>query len=152
MAQISLPNQLVNGTVADASQVMANFNAIVDVVNGNLGSDNLEEISGADVTVLDAIAGGTGTLNDFTQRIQAGRAYTGDVIEPGEDYSIEVDFPTPFPGAPIVLVQPRTHYPGRRFASAHNITRSSFELFVHKTQGADSGFSVYWLAVYAGAM
>lgn len=152
MAQISLPHQLVNGTVADASQVMANFNAIVDVVNGNLGSDNLENISGADITVQDALGGGTGTLNDFSLRFQAGHAYPGDIIEPGEDYSLEVTFPTPFPGAPLVFVQPRTHYPGRRFASVHNITRSSFELFVHKTQGADSGFRVMWLAVYTGAM
>ena len=40
MSIISLPNQLSNGTVADASQVMANYNAIVNDYNGNITNDN----------------------------------------------------------------------------------------------------------------
>lgn len=41
MSQIVLPYQLQDGTVADASQVMSNYNAIVNVVNGNIDNTNL---------------------------------------------------------------------------------------------------------------
>ena len=58
----SLPNTLTNGTTADASQVMANFNQIVSQVNAN------------------AVAAGTVALlaaaNTFTQ-VQSGVAATG---------------------------------------------------------------------------
>jgi hypothetical protein len=42
MGTVSLPNTLANNTTADATQVMANFNAIVSKVNGGLGDANMD--------------------------------------------------------------------------------------------------------------
>lgn len=41
MANITFPNNLVNDTVADALEVMANFNAVATQVNGNIEAANL---------------------------------------------------------------------------------------------------------------
>lgn len=41
MSNISYPVTLTNGTVADANEVMQDFNAVANVVNGNLDSGNL---------------------------------------------------------------------------------------------------------------
>lgn len=41
MAEVIFPNDLTNGQPADADQVMANFNALTDQINGNLDDDNI---------------------------------------------------------------------------------------------------------------
>jgi len=151
MAQISLPNQLVNGTVADASQVMANFNAIVDVVNGNLGSDNIKSISGNDITLRDTISGGTDTLNNFAQRIQVGHLSTGD-FPAKERKRIQVKFNTPFPGTPYVVAQTSSSYPERRYVGIAARSKNGFEVVCYKTQGSSSNYAVMWIAIYTGAM
>jgi hypothetical protein len=152
MAQISLPNQLVNGTVADASQVMANFNAIVDVVNGNLESDNLAGISGKDITINDGLSGGTGVLNDFTQRFQIGSQMSPE-FPGGEERDIEVSFNVPFPGTPHIFLQAHTSFPNERWAGYRRADKNGFELYFGKSSNSGStAFLVSWLAVYAGAM
>lgn len=150
MAQITLPHQLTNGTVADATQVMANFNAIVNVVNGNLGADNLSSISGADITVTD-LNGGTTMLNNFTRRFRAGTV-TFNNVPPNETVSREVTFPTAFPGEPIVVLTPRGTNPSNIFATPANMSGSSFVIyFRHTFTGTVSSLVVYWLAIYTGA-
>lgn len=149
MAQIALPHQLTNGTVADASQVMANFNAIVDVVNGNLDSDNINNITGSDITVP-SLGGGTESLRDFSERFQAGSEWIPNFE--GNDYSVDVQFPRAFPGAPLIFLQARTDYTEERFVSyAPNVSGSGFTLNVHSSTGVGS-FRVAWLALYVGAM
>lgn len=150
MAQISLPHQLVNGTVADASQVMANFNAIVDVVNGNLGSDNLQSISGSDITVPD-INGGTATLNNFTSRFQAGEINFG-VMPPDTVVERQITFPEPFPGTPLIFCQERSENIETRFITYYNATRTGFTMAAKHIGGSQSGVYATWLAVYIGAM
>lgn len=151
MAQVSLPNQLVNGTVADASQVMANFNAIVDVINGNLGSDNIQNIAGNDVTVQDGIGGGTDTLNNFTQRMQTGTVYSPEFPK-GESRETEITFPKAFPGTPYIFVQPYTSWPERRFAGYTSVDKNGFTMIFKRTEGGSGRFTVKWLAIYPGAM
>lgn len=59
----SLPNNLTNGTTADATQVMANFNAIVSSVNSNAANSgvntNISQITGL-TSPLSPNQGGTG--------------------------------------------------------------------------------------------
>jgi len=45
MGQVSLPYSLANGNLADASEVMANLNAIVNEVNGNIESINIKDLN-----------------------------------------------------------------------------------------------------------
>lgn len=153
MAQISLPHQLSNGTVADASQVMSNFNAIVDVVNGNLESDNIQNIAGVDITVPD-IGGGNGDLSDFTSRFQAGRIWVPQNREEEIDDSVVIEFPRPFPGEPAIFLQHRTRYPHRRHVSYEpgEVTRDSARLYIWSDLKGDTGFYVSWLAIYTGSM
>ena len=150
MAQIVLPNQLTNGTVADATQVMANFQAIVDVVNGNLGSDNLSSLSGNDVTCID-LNGGIATLNTFTQRFQAGWVLFNEV-PPNTRTLQTVGFPNAFPDRPIVFTT--VNDPGAEYwdVSANHVSSSQFDFVVHNGNKNDS-LTVYgyWLAVYVGA-
>lgn len=153
MAQITLPHQLSNGTVADASQVMANFNAIVDVVNGNLESDNIQNIAGSDITVPD-IDGGNISLDDFASRFQAGRVWVPPNPDEVVDTSVVVEYPRPFPGEPAVFLQHRTALPHRRFVSYEpgESTRYSFRLYIRSDVSPDTGFYVSWLAVYYGSL
>jgi len=79
MSIISLPDQLTNGTVADASQVMANLNVIVNDYNGNINNSNLSntiaitdsklnqittagKVSGTALTGLASIPSGAGVI------------------------------------------------------------------------------------------
>ena len=150
MAQIALPHQLTNGTVADATQVMANFNAIVDVVNGNLGSDNLGSLSGADITVTD-LNGGTSVLNNFTSRFQAGVVEFNNV--PAEEFAYQnVYYPSAFPGAPLVFTTVNAGTPTQLFVSAHDATSTSFRITVRNDYPQTRSFSIPWLAVYTGAV
>lgn len=55
MAIVPLPNQLTDGTVADAAQVMANFNAILNTVNGGIDNFNLSPSIGITDTKLSQI-------------------------------------------------------------------------------------------------
>lgn len=151
MAQISLPNQLVNGTVADASQVMANFNSIVNVVNGNLGSDNIKAISGNDITVKSGIGGGNETLNQHTERIQVGTFRPPDIPK-GQRLEFKIKFPKPFPGTPRIFLQPKTQYPERRFCGVINWDKNGFDVVYFKTEGSAGPYTVEWMAVYQGAM
>lgn len=149
MAQIILPHHLRNGTAADASQVMANFNAIVNVVNGNLGSDNLRSISGTDVIVND-INGGTSHLNNFTRRFQSGYVTFSNV--PGNEYvTREIKFPKAFPGEPYITLGKRAATPDRVIISYYNSSKSGFSLAVKNTGETAYSFSVSWLAIYTGA-
>lgn len=150
MAQIALPHQLVNGTAADATQVMANFNAIVDVVNGNLGSDNLGSISGADVTVTD-LNGGTSILNNFTQRFQAGTVRFENIPR-DETRETTINFPTSFPGAPIVFTSTNAGNPENVFTSSYSADGNGVTIVVRNNYGATISVTVPWLAVYTGAM
>lgn len=150
MAQITLPHILTNGTVADATQVMANFQAIVDVVNGNLGSDNLASLSGADVTCID-INGGTTTLNNFTSRFQAGWIKF-DELKPKEKRSLRVRFPKAFPDRPIVFVSINDPAPQLFSVGANNVTASQFDFVAYNSYPSDSLTAWgYWLAIYIGA-
>ena len=45
MGQVSLPYSLANGNLADASEVMANLNAIVNEINGNIESINIKDLN-----------------------------------------------------------------------------------------------------------
>ena len=45
MGQVSLPYSLANGNLANASEVMANLNAIVNEVNGNIESINIKDLN-----------------------------------------------------------------------------------------------------------
>lgn len=150
MAQISLPHQLTNGTVADASQVMANFNAIVDVVNGNLGADNLANITGSDITVPD-LNGGTISLNEWTKRFQVGSISTGS-LPPNDEIEMEVTFPQEFPGAPYIILQERTQHPGERVVTYFDPSKTGFTLFVQNKTSSASSFTCIWLAIYTGAV
>lgn len=79
MSIISLPNQLTNGTVADASQVMANLNTIVNDYNGGINNSNLSptiaitdshlnqiqtagKVNGTSLTNLAGIPSGAGVI------------------------------------------------------------------------------------------
>lgn len=150
MAQITLPHQLTNGTVADATQVMANFQAIVDVVNGNLGSDNLASLSGSDVVCTD-INGGTTTLNTFTSRFQAGWVKFNE-LKPKERRTITVKYPKAYPDRPIVFVSVNDPSPEYWFVSANNVTTGQFDFVAYNSRTNDSyTFWGYWLAIYIGA-
>lgn len=149
MAQIVLPHRLTNGTVADATQVMANFDAIVNVVNGNLGSDNLGSLSGADVTVTD-LNGGTIILNNFTRRFAAGTV-TFNNVPPNETMSQTVQFPISFPGQPYVFTQFQGSATGQVFTSPSNVGASQFTLNIRHSFNSNSTIPVRWLAVYAGS-
>ncbi len=65
---VSLPNSFVNGQVIDATQVMANYNAIVAVVNGNIDHSNVATALGllaSDIkptTALGGTIGGTAAI------------------------------------------------------------------------------------------
>lgn len=151
MAQISLPHELVNGTVADASQVMANFNAIVDVVNGNLGSDNIGTLTGAEITTKD-LNGGNITLDNFTQRFQSGIEVLEN-IPTNTTYSREVTFPRAFPGSPYIVfgksgTQPHNFHISYLYASS-----TGFTLYFHSTYSSDrERVSIPWFAIYLGSM
>jgi hypothetical protein len=79
MAIITLPNQLTDGTVADAAQVMADLNTIVNDYNGNINNSNLSssiaitdsklnqittagKVSGTALTSLASIPSGAGVI------------------------------------------------------------------------------------------
>ena len=149
MAQITLPHQLTNGTVADASQVMANFNAIVNVVNGNLGSDNLASISGSDVTVVD-LNGGTNVLNNFTKRFQAGLVIFEN-IPPRQFMSRDIVFPTAFPGKPLIVLGMLTGTPNVVDCGYSDVTGTRFRLHVFNGYDNTRSLEVSWLAIYTGA-
>lgn len=150
MAQITLPHQLTNGTVADASQVMDNFYAIVNVVNGNLGADNLSSISGSDIIVTD-MNGGNIVLNNFTRRFAAGSVSFNDV-PPNTLRTQTVRFPIAFPGSPFVFVEIRsTNNPHQVFCSVSNTTASSVDINTYHTLGGPRSYSVSWFAVYTGS-
>ncbi|PWA11069.1 hypothetical protein DCC39_10245 [Pueribacillus theae] len=151
MAQISLPHHLVNGTVADASQVMANFNAIVNVVNGNLGSDNIGTITGAEITTKD-INGGNVTLDNFTQRFQSGIEVLEN-IPTKTTYSREINFPRSFPGTPYIMFGKSGSQPHNFHISYMSPSRTGFTLYFHSTYATDrERVSIPWLAVYIGSM
>src|SRR5690606_1763559 len=148
MAQISLPYKLNDGTVAKASHVMANFNAIVNVVNGNLDSGNLKSISGSDVTVND-LNGGTTTLNNFIRRFQAGRVSFENV--PSNVYmSKNVKFPRSFPGEPYIVLGLRTGTPDVVHVGYSDVSRSGFKLHVKNDYANTRTIEVSWIAVYVG--
>lgn len=150
MAQITLPHQLTNGTVADATQVMDNFYAIVNVVNGNLGADNLSSISGSDILVTD-MNGGNIILNNFTRRFAAGSVTFRDVPT-NTRRSQTVRFPIAFPGSPFVFVEIRsTNSPHQVFCSVSNTTASSVDIHTYHTLEGPRDYSVSWFAVYTGA-
>jgi len=74
MSTITLTNTLTNGTVADADEVMANFNDIVNVVNGSLDNTNV------DFSVAPAIGGTTPNTGAFTTLSSTGQ-YTNSVAD-----------------------------------------------------------------------
>lgn len=151
MAQITLPHQLTNGTVADATQVMANFNAIVNVVNGNLGSDNIGNITGAEITTID-LNGGSTTLDNYTQRFQSGIEVLEN-IPTKTTYSRRVAFPRSFPGNPYILFGKSGTQPHNFHISYLNVDRTGFTLYFHSTYATDrERVSIPWMAVYVGAM
>lgn len=150
MAQIALPHQLTNGTVADATQVMANFNAIVDVVNGNLGSDNLGSISGADVTVTD-LNGGTNILNNFTERFQVGSIRFENI--PAKSYGYgKISFPNAFPGTPFIFLGVNAGTPENLFVCYSSASSTGANVTIRNDYAETRSFTVPWLAVYTGAM
>ena len=151
MAQITLPHHLTNGTVADASQVMANFNAIVNVVNGNLGSDNIGSITGAEITTKD-LNGGNTLLDNFTQRFQAGVLRFENI--PAKSYqSKQLTFHNPFPGVPHVFLTQNVGTPDNLFVSYGNTSKSGTTVVIRNDYGSDRAvINVPWLAVYTGAM
>lgn len=150
MAQINLPHQLTNGTVADATQVMSNFQAIVDVVNGNLGSDNLGSISGADVTTTD-VNGGTNTLENFSSRFQVGM-YTFLNVPSKTKAEQDITFPVSFPGAPILFTDVYSvGSPQNVAAGATHTTASGCRLHLWNGYSDTRSLTVTWLAIYIGA-
>lgn len=148
MAQIILPYKLLNNTAADANQVMANFNSIVDVVNGRLGSDNLGSISGGSVQVT-GLNGVTESINSFTKRFQAG-VERFENLQPGETVYRDISFPVSFPDPPIVFVSPRHGGPGLLAASYANVTTTDFRMFVTNHYDIVYDNDVAWLAIYLG--
>lgn len=151
MAQIHLPYQLTNGTVADATQVMANFNAIVNVVNGNLGSDNIGNITGAEIVTND-INGGQITLDNYTRRFQVGFEWMENVPT-HTTYSRQVNFHRPFPGAPFILFGKHGHRPHLFHFSYGNVTNTGFTVWFRSEYETDrERVGVPWLAIYLGAM
>lgn len=81
MAIISaLPNNLTNGTTADASQVMADFNQIVNNVNSNAAENgansSITSLSGL-LTPLSVGQGGTGSGTAAGARSNLGAASSG---------------------------------------------------------------------------
>ena len=151
MAQISLPYQLTNGTVADATQVMANFNAIVNVVNGNLGSDNIGNITGAEIVTND-LNGGQITLDKLTRRFQTGYEVMENVPT-HTTYSRYVSFPRPFPGAPFILFGKHGNQPHNFHISYGTLSNTGFTLYFRSSYSTDrERVGVPWLAIYIGAM
>lgn len=148
MAQISLPYNLKDGTVASAAQVMANFNAIVNVVNGNLSSDNFRTITGTDVVVED-LNGGTTLLNNFTRRFQAGVVIFENV--PSKQYmSKDIRFPRSFPGNPFITLGLRAGTPDVAFVGYSDVTPRSFRLHIKNEYNDTRTLEVSWIAVYTG--
>ena len=92
----SLPFTLVNGTIADANQVMADFNAIISGVNTNaagLGANSDITSLNALTTPISAAQGGTGLTSPGT---------TGNVLTSAGTSWISAA-PTPGPGnGPLV--------------------------------------------------
>lgn len=58
MASITYPNTFTNGTIADATQVNANFDAITAQVNGNLDATNIKDAA----ITLAKLASGVGVI------------------------------------------------------------------------------------------
>lgn len=79
----TLPYTLTNGTTADATQVMSDFNQIVNNVNANAAANG----ANADITSLSALStplsigqGGTGATTLNAILLKAGGTMTGDIV------------------------------------------------------------------------
>lgn len=79
MAYVTLPENLVDGQVARASQVMANFQAILDQLNGNVDTTNIKNGAVTSDKLFGLISAdkiGTGLINNTRFN------HLGDVIGP----------------------------------------------------------------------
>jgi hypothetical protein len=74
MGQVTFPHTLTNGQTANASQVMADLEAIQDEVNGNIDSTNLAA-SAVTPTELSSSA-----KNLFAQLVTTGKRYASGVV------------------------------------------------------------------------
>jgi hypothetical protein len=76
----SLPNTLTNGTNADATQVMANFNALLSCINSNASPAPRSYLSGLALSTTGgsasfAVAPGVATSDDTTTSMKLAQAY-----------------------------------------------------------------------------
>jgi len=83
----SLPVNILNGTVADATQVMANFNAIVTSVNANAANNglnsNITVLTGL-TTALSSSQGGLGVASPTAHAVLVGEGSSAVVsVGPG---------------------------------------------------------------------
>ena len=83
MGQVSLPYSLANGNLADASEVMANLNAIVNEINGNIESINIKDLN---VTTAKLDDGAVTTVkiadaNITTSKIADGNVTTSKIAD-----------------------------------------------------------------------
>lgn len=73
MSNITLTNTLTDGQVADADEVMANFNDIVNVVNGSIDGTNISSSSALAITSL-AATGAISLAGVLTSTLATGTA------------------------------------------------------------------------------
>lgn len=100
----SLPNNLTNGTQADAGQVMANFNALVSALTKAIDGTDGDTVTGLinftgglkrdGNQVLEALSGG--------YRVQSGTSSAS--VGANSQVTITITFPVAFPNAPMAVV------------------------------------------------
>src|SRR4030042_6151900 len=73
MSNVTLTNTFTDGTVADADEVMENFNDIVNVVNGSIDGDNISSGSALAITSL-AATGAISLAGVLTSTLAIGTA------------------------------------------------------------------------------
>jgi hypothetical protein len=95
----TLPNNLTNGTIADASQVMANYNAIISSVNatcaGSGTNADITSLTGL-TTALTALQGGTNTWIANGASGGSANAQTVTTSTPSTSFSLTKGFSVTF--------------------------------------------------------
>lgn len=157
MATVTLPHTLTNGSVADANQVMDNFNAIVSAINGNLDSSNISGIAGADVLTYD-LNGGQTNLDNFVKRFRAGLLVFSGSEKPGPHgrSTKTITFSPAFPGNPAVICNVSTTSEFVLAASPSSATANNCTIYLNNNGSTDyandyaGNLTVFWIAIYTG--
>ena len=129
----SLPNNLTNGTTADATQVMANFNAIVSSVNSNAANSgvntNINQITGL-TSPLATNQGGTGLnslpansvlLGEGTNNVNAAIPGAAGQVLVSNGTGVDPSFGCPYAVGDLYITtnsaNPSTRYTGTTWAA-----------------------------------